>query len=541
MFDILHEQNDAGKGQKNMPHTMSRKIYLELSGPTEEDARGDRERIADALFPEFGAVILPLSVLRTLYPMCREARWHLTVTLAFQGSGWEVLRVEPGDTTQALYGAAVDYGSTTLVMQVVDLNTGEVLTEQSVFNGQIPYGEEILSRIFYTKEQPEHREELQRVTAECLNHLIEKCERACGIPKEQYTAMTVGGNTTMIQFLLGLDSWPVFETPYAPAAQDPGFVRAEELGIQLPGYLYLFPAAANYLGGDIVSGLTAARIDESEELSVFIDIGTNGELVAGNSEFLLAGAGAAGPALEGGISQYGMRADTGAVDRVWIKEGKLKIHTIGEAAPRGICGSGIVDLLAELFLNGWIDSLGQLNVSCSDCIFKVKRALDEEREELAVCYASAAESEQGENLVFRQSDITEFMRTKAAAHTMVEYLIEAFGLEGSEVGRFYLAGAFGKYLNVESAVTIGMYPDLPREKFILIGNASLQGAYRMLMELDALESVKRILKKITYIQFGNAGDFVEKMHAAQFLPYTDLDQYPSVKKKLEERKTCGFC
>ncbi|MDD6661882.1 MAG: ASKHA domain-containing protein [Lachnospiraceae bacterium] len=524
-----------------MQQTISRKIYLELPAPTEDDARGDRERILEAIPPEYGEVRMPLPVLRTLYPMCRDAAYHLTVTLVFCGTLWEVLRVEPSDTTDRLYGAAVDYGSTTLVMQVVDLLTGEVLTEQSIFNRQIPYGEEILSRIFYTKDNPEHLKELQQVTADSFNALVEKCERACGIPKEQYTAMTVGGNTTMMHFLLGLYPWPIFETPYAPVAENPGFLRAEALGIHLPGYVYLFPAAANYLGGDIISGLTATGIDESPELSVFIDIGTNGELVAGNSEFLLAGAGAAGPALEGGISRYGMRADTGAVDRVRIVDGKLQIHTIGEASPRGICGSGIVDLLAELFLNGWVDSLGRLNEGRSERIITVKNHLDEEQTELAVCYAWADESAQGENLVFTQHDITEFMRTKAAAHTMVSYLIESFGLEAADVKRFYLAGAFGKYLNVESAVTIGMYPDLPREKFVLIGNASLKGAYRLLLDLSALEAAQRILKKITYVQFANAGDFVEKMHAAQFLPYTDLTQYPSVKKKLEERKQCGFC
>ena len=313
-----------------MQNTISRKIYLELLPPTEEDARGDRERILEQLAPEYGEVSMPLSVLRTLYPMCRDAGYRLTVTLVFNGSGWEILRVEPGDTSYQLYGAAVDYGSTTLVMQVVDLLTGKVLTEQSIFNRQIPYGEEILSRIFYTKDDPEHLKELQQVTADSFNELIEKCEKACGIPGEAYTAMTIGGNTTMIHFLLGLYPWPIFETPYAPVAENPGFLRAQELGIHLPGYVYLFPAAANYLGGDIISGLTAAKLDESEELSVFIDIGTNGELVAGNSEFLLAGAGAAGPALEGGISLYGMRADTGAVDRVRIEEGRLKIHTIGE-------------------------------------------------------------------------------------------------------------------------------------------------------------------------------------------------------------------
>lgn len=516
--------------------TLSRKVYIEPAAPTEEDARGDRERILEALPKEYGGAVMPLSVMRMLYPMCRESGWKLTVTLGWNGNCWEVLMVEPQDTTHRHYGLAVDYGSTTVVMQVVDLNTGEVLTQQSMFNRQIQYGEEILSRIFYTKDQPEHLAELQKLTADNFNELILMCERACGIPRKQYFAMTVGGNTTMIHFLLGLYPWPVFETPFAPVAQDPGFVRARELGIDMAGYVYFFPAVANYLGGDIISGLVAAELDRSEELSVFIDIGTNGELVAGNSEFLLAGAGAAGPALEGGISKYGMRAAVGAVDRVKITDGVLRIHTIGEAPPQGICGSGIVDLLAELFLEGWVDLLGNFNGDASERIIKVRNHLDEEKEELAVCYAWAGESANGENLVFTQTDVTEFIRTKAAAHTMVEYLIEEFGLDAASISRFYLAGAFGKFLDLESAVTIGMYPDLPREKFVMIGNASLKGAYRMLMDMHHLADVERIRKKITYVQFGNAGDFVGKMHAAQFLPYTDLRQYPSVQEKLAQRK-----
>lgn len=517
-------------------HPLCRKLYLELSPPTEEDARGDRERILDGLPEEYAGVKMPLRVMRKLYPLCREAGFCVTLLLGFHDGEWEILDIEPGDTTDQLYGLAVDYGSTTLVMQVVDLHTGETLTQQTMFNPQIPYGEEILSRIFYTKDQPEHLMELQRATADGFSALIGKCEAATGIPGAQYGAMVVGGNTTMIHLLLGLSPWPIFETPFAPAAQNPGFVRAEELGIDLPGYLYVLPAAANYLGGDITGGLLAAGLDQSPELSVFIDIGTNGELVAGNSEFLLAGAGAAGPALEGGISQYGMRADKGAVDRVTIQDGALQVHVIGEGAPRGICGSGIVELLAGMFLNGWVDAMGSLNPAASDRIIRVKNHLDESEEEYAVCYAWASESEQKENLVFTQTDIHEFIRTKAAAHTMVAYLIEAFGLQAEDISRFYLAGAFGKYLDLESAITIGMYPDLPREKFVMLGNSSLDGAHEVLMDRRLVERANELVKKITYVQFGNAGDFVEKMHAAQFLPYTDLDAYPSVKEKLEKRK-----
>ena len=516
---------------------LGRKIYLELQPPAEEDARGDRERLLEELEAQGIRAALPLSVLRSLYPFCREAEGRVTAALGWQGEKWEVLGLEAGNTERSQYGAAVDLGSTTIMMEVIDLNTGEKVASQSIFNPQIPYGEEILSRIFYTKDQPDHLMELQKKTAEGVNRLLRLCENESGVSGSDILCMTVAGNTTMTHLLLGLFPWPVFETPFAPVAKEGGFFLGAELGIEIPGYAYVFPAAANYLGGDIISGLLEAGFDREKELSVFIDIGTNGELVAGNSEFLLAGAGAAGPALEGGISRYGMRAEAGAVDGVSLVRGRLDLHTIGEEKPRGICGSGITELLAELFLEGWVDSAGSLNEGCSERIIKVKNHLDPEKEELAVCYAWAEESAQGEDLVFTQSDIREFIRTKAAAHTMVEYLLSEFGLEGEEISRFYLAGGFGTHLNLEAAVTIGLYPDLPREKFRILGNASLKGAARLLTDQKALEEVRRLAERITYLQFGNAGDFLEKMYKAQFLPYTDLEQYPTVKEKLRERRT----
>ncbi len=515
---------------------LGRKIYLELSPPTEEDARGDRERLLDGLREQGYEAVVPLKTLRTLYPFCREAEWKFTAVLGWQGEKWEVLRLEKGDTSQCQYGVAVDLGSTTIMMKVIDLDTGKEAASQSIFNPQIPYGEEILSRIFYTKDQPEHLRELQELTAGGLNRLLELCEEECGVPRDEYLCMTVAGNTTMTHLLLGLFPWPVFETPFAPAAKEGGFIKGKELGIEMPGYVYIFPSAANYLGGDIISGLLEAGFYKGEELSVFIDIGTNGELVAGNAEFLLAGAGAAGPALEGGISRYGMRAEKGAVDCVSISRGTLKIHTIGGGKPRGICGSGIVKLLAEMFLEGWVDPAGNFNIDKFDRIIKVPNHLAPEKEEPAVCYAWADESDQGEDLVFTQTDVQEFIRTKAAAHTMVEYLLEEFGLEAGQIGRFYLAGGFGTHLELEAAVTIGIYPDLPREKFCVLGNASLKGAAELLLNREMLKDIEKIMENITYLQFGNAGDFLEKMHKAQFLPYTDLNQYPSVKEKLNGRR-----
>ena len=283
------------------------------------------------------------------------------------------------------------------------------------------------------------------------------------------------------------------------------------------------PGKSNYLGGDILSGMIATELYKKETISVFFDIGTNGELVVGNREFLLCGAGAAGPAREGGVVNTGMRAAEGAVDTVKIEDGKIQCHVIGEGKPKGSCGSGFIDVLAELFLNGWINLFGTLQPERSE---KIKE--DPKTGEWCVEYR--------EGLNFYQSDIAEFLRTKSAAYTMVEYMMRESGISMEDIDRFYAAGAFGKHVSKESAITIGMYPDMDRERLICAGNTSLEGAEKILLDRTRIEEIDRILEEMVYIQFGQVSDFISMMAAAQAIPHTDLERFPSVQKKLEERK-----
>ena len=294
------------------------------------------------------------------------------------------------------------------------------------------------------------------------------------------------------------------------------------------GLIYCLPSSANYLGGDIISGILAAGMAEDSHISLYIDIGTNGEMVIGSSEFLVAGAGAAGPALEGGISRFGMRADTGAIDSVRITDGTLVVTVIGNGPAKGICGSGIVDLLAQLLLNGWMNLQGNLLMGSSDRIVL-------KDEEAAVVYAWGKDSETGEDLYFSQKDIDSFLDTKAAASTMVSCLLEETGISTEDIERIYTAGSFGRYLDLESAITIGLYPDLPRERFSCVGNGSLKGACSLLADRRLMNQISHILPNIHYIQFGMAEDFVTKMRAARFFPHTDLDCYPTVKRELQKR------
>lgn len=555
---------------------LSRKIYLKLPLPTEDDPRSDQQRILDSLAVAGveERVHITVHILRKLYPLLDNAKWKITVSLAWNGENWEMVEIEEGDTTAQHYGLAVDLGSTTVVARLLDCNSGEILKEVSCFNKQIQWGTDILSRIFYCKDNREKLEEVRRATVESICECLDKLDASLemqGTPSEQKTenngvsescddrgaknaaqkarsisrsalSMVIAGNITMIHFLLGIDAFCVFYTPHAVHADCPGFQLARDLDIPLKGYVYCYPAKSNYLGGDIISGMIDTELYKKNEISVFFDIGTNGELVIGNKEFLLCGAGAAGPALEGGVVRTGMRADIGAVDEVKIRDGNIYVHVIGShkedsgsheknsgnheenssgEEPRGICGSGIIDLIAELFLEGWIDIRGKLSPEKSPLI-------QERDNQLCVKYAPG--------LYFYQKDIDEFIRTKSAAHTMVEIMLRESGLDLNQADRFYVAGAFGKHVSKESAITIGIYPDMDRDHIINAGNSSLEGAQKLLLNRSLLTDIDQILEEMVYIQFAEVEDFLELMVAAQALPHTDYKRYPTVMKKLKERQ-----
>lgn len=552
---------------------LTQKIYLELNAPTEEDSVSYQLRILNALKEQGIAAHMSLGVLRSLYPLCDRADWKLTVSLAYANS-WEIVKIEEGDRTADHYGVAVDLGSTSVAMQLLNCNTGEVLAQESSYNHQIAFGEDILTRIFYSKDDCGHLEEIRRATVDTFLEVMEKLEKNSGISKNELVSMVVAGNTTMIHFLIGMDAFCVFSSPYSVRADQPGFYRAKELDLPLDGYVYCYPGKANYLGGDIISGMIATEIHRKQDISLFFDVGTNGELVIGNKDFLLCGAGAAGPALEGGVVKTGMRAGEGAVERVrmltedpeqdiclqgqdkisqkgccnsaviseipetLVEEqmdceddrcpfnyvsGPFYLGVIGGTEPKGICGSGIVDLLSELFINGWIDLRGKLVPERSDRIVWI-----EEEEQYAAEYAPG--------LFFYQQDIDEFLKTKAAAYTMMEYIMSEAGMTLDDVSDFYMAGAFGTHITKEAAINIGMYPDVDLGRIHTAGNSSLDGARMLLLDRRILDELDEILELMSYVQFGAVEDFVHKMVAASALPHTDLERYPTVAARLEENK-----
>lgn len=557
---------------------ISRKVYLQLTPPTEEDNRPYDERILEELSkaalplsdPEkntsAGLFAFSLPALRSLYPLLDRSGFQVTASLAWDGSKWMVTGLEAGDTSKNHYGVALDLGSTSIIADLVDCCTGKVVRQASAYNGQIAFGEDILTRIFYAKDRPDHLEEIRQATVKSINALLEELEEKTGVRPESIISMVVAGNTTMIHFLLGLDAFCVFESPYSVRTLNPGFLPAEELGISLSGYVYCVPGKANYLGGDILSGMIDTGFYKEDQISLFFDVGTNGELVVGNKTFLLCGAGAAGPALEGGVVQTGMRAAPGAIQGVKLRNGVFHLDVLSEvpgqscgavfpsgsgacsdadsaasvtdpaalvkepaasvtdSAVKGICGSGIVDLIAELFLNGWVDILGRFESDRSPLIsMQYNKGL--EHEEPAVEYAPG--------LWFYQSDLDEFVRTKAAAYTMIEYMLTEIGIGLDQVHRFYMAGAFGTHVNKESAVTIGMYPDVERDRIVSAGNSSLKGAVKILLNKDYIDDLNGILDLMSYVQYGAVDNFLTIMEAATALPHTDLDRYPSVVAKLK--------
>ncbi len=504
---------------------LSEKVFLHLGAPTEDAPISDQKRLLAALWDSgYPDAQMPLCVLRKLYPMCREEA-GITATVVWREDCPVVVELEQGDTTRQHYALAVDYGSTTIHIQLIDMTSGTVIATQKTENGQIQYGTDILSRITYSLEDVSHIEELRHATIETVHSLLARLTEETGIDARNLPVMVISGNTAMIHFLLGLNAWTVFASPYAPVTDDPGWFWGNALGMDFSGLVYIIPSASNYVGGDIVSGLLTLDVQKSEEITMFFDIGTNGELVLGNRDWIVAGAGAAGPALEGYISRYGMRASPGAIDHIQITEGVLTYTTVDAEPPVGICGSGIIDLLAQMRLAGWIGISGKLEPEKTKTIIYLQ-----EEKQFAVVYANTAD---GTPLFFTQTDIDQYCDTKAAAFTMIECLLESVGCTEQDIARCHLSGAFPAHSDLESAITIGMFPDLPRQRYSCTANTSLDGARALLLDRNLMYTIRKTVENMYCLQFASVPDFLVRMQAAKFIPHTDMARFPSIQKRLE--------
>jgi uncharacterized 2Fe-2S/4Fe-4S cluster protein (DUF4445 family) len=434
--------------------------------------------------------------------------------------------IVPGATDKNIFGIACDMGTTTVAVQLVDLRTGHVLSTASGYNQQLKCGEDVVSRIHYAGK-PAGLRELNRLIVATINSLIRRCfENAPGNYLDVYYAV-LSGNTTMTYLLLNMDPGEIRTDPYATALNRTRPAASRHLGLKMnPDAMVLCaPAVGGYVGGDITAGLLCTPLlRNAEKVSLFIDVGTNGELVLGNRDWLAACACSAGPAFEGSGTKCGMPAAAGAIERVVLAEGNVEYAVIDGGKPRGICGSGLVDLLSGLFLQGYLDRGGKLNEDKD-----ASRLVETERgkgflvEKAEACYWE-------KDVAITENDIANLIRTKGAVFSACSLLLKNVGLAFDNLEAVYIAGGFGQYLNIENAVRIGLFPDLPRARFHYLGNSSLLGAYLILISDKNRDLVNETAGRMTYLELNTEPDYMNEYTGSLFLPHTDMDLFPSVKR-----------
>ena len=494
------------------------KVFLEIPPPTLGDNLADQERVYRELGKALAAVDLQmgLKVLTGLPQLLRESGWKATFTVGHRAATTEVIQVEPGDCTRHNLGVAVDVGTSTVVVHLVDLVSGRTLDAEACYNAQATYGAEVTRRMIYA--QKEGVRPLQEAVVGDINRMIGNVVARNGLHLRDVTAVMAAGNTAMLHFLLGLDPGSIRKTPYVPVATQPPAVRAVEVGIHVNprALLYCMPAIGGWVGGDITAGILATGLHRSRELSLLMDIGTNGEIVLGNKDWMVTCSTSAGPAFEGSGVRCGMRAAQGAVERVHITpSGHLLLEIIGGGLPRGLCGSGLVDAVAELYRMGYVDRTGRLRPEASPRI----RGTNGLEEFLLVPKDRAAH---GQDIVVTQADIENLLRAKAAIYAGAKILLGSFALRWEDLDRVWIAGGFGNYLDPDKAITLGLLPDIPREKVQFVGNTAILGAKMGLLSKPAFEEASAIARKATYFDLITESRYYEEFMAAKFIPHTDV-------------------
>jgi uncharacterized 2Fe-2S/4Fe-4S cluster protein (DUF4445 family) len=512
------------------------RVYLEISPPTIDDNIADFERVRRALDQAgFNAAHLHMNymMLSKLPHVLREGAWRVTVTVLSVSEVLEVLDIHPGNATKIRYGAAVDVGTTTVVVYLVDMTNGHIVGTASTYNSQVKCGDDVITRIVYATER-NGLKELQELAVGNVNTLLaDLCEKSA-ISPGMIDYIVVAGNTTMMHLFYGIDPANIREEPYIPAATFFPPIRGKSVGLALcpQAIIYSMPNVASYVGGDITAGVLVSQIHKQEAVSLFIDIGTNGEIVLGNKDWLVTAACSAGPAFEGSGIKFGMRAMEGAIEEVEIdpKTYEVNYRVIGDAKPIGICGSGMIDILAEMYLNRVIDQKGKIREE-----IRSKRVRRGEHG-LEYVIAWRVESAINKEIVITEVDLDNLIRAKAAIYAGFATLLSHMGMKFDAVEKLYIAGGFGRYIDVERAISIGMLPDLPVEKFQFLGNTSIMGAYYGLLCDRLRHEAEEIAKRMTYVELSVSHSFMDEYMQALFLPHTDLNAFPTVKRELEKRK-----
>lgn len=501
-------------------------LPLELSHPHLNDNTGDLDRLTRELKQRgFAPLQVHPSNMRNLSQRMRQEEFRVTALLGYSQCHWELMDVYPGSWEDPLLAFAVDLGTSSLAFFLIDLRKREVLEETSVENPQVPHGEDILTRILFAREE-RNRETLQKLLVNTFNHTMLSLLERRGYSPRNVCAMTVAGNTTMSHFLLGLDPANICKEPYIPAANRFPFYHARDLSLEIHPHalVYIFPNVGSYFGGDLIAGILAAGLHRSEELSILVDVGTNAEVVLGNRDWLIACAGAAGPALEGGVVERGMMAAPGAIDRVRIDPETLKAtyHVMGEGKPKGLCGSGLIDLIAEMFMAGILTIQGKINTGIRS------ERITTTPEGPAYILEYGEESADGRDLVISDIDIGIFLKSKAAMYTILTVITRKVGLNLEDLKTFYVAGTFGNYIDPRMAIRIGMIPDIPVERYHGLGNTAGRGAAMLLLDRSLLHDIEEVCDRITYVELNVNMELMNEFRGALFLPHTDPKLFPTV-------------
>jgi uncharacterized 2Fe-2S/4Fe-4S cluster protein (DUF4445 family) len=537
------------------------RVSLVLTPPSLDDQTDDWSRLVTALRQQLDVedVNVSLPLLRRLGSVLRDAEWNVAAVfeseIRNQKSAIRLLDLRPA--APPLFGLAIDVGTTTVSCWLVDLISGKVVAQVAEYNGQIARGEDVISRIIYATASGRNGSsaEMQALVVDTINELIARaCERAKVDPQNIFKA-TIAGNSTMMHLLLDIPAASIRLAPFVTAVNHVPPLKASDLGLKInpEAAIDCLPGVASYVGADITAGVLSSGMADGEQLTLFMDVGTNGEIVLGNRDWLVTCACSAGPAFEGAGVVHGMRATRGAIEEVWINGETFEptYRVIGNTKPRGICGSGLIALLSELFLTGVLDKGGNLNSSLmieeeDDLHFALPeksasvgvsvrgktRRVRQGEHGLEYVVAWANETWHGKDIVITHVDVDNLLRAKAAIYAGYTVLAERVGLPLESVERFLIGGSFGKYINVEKAVQIGLLPDMPWEQFHFLGNTSVKGAYLALLNRHERERITQIASRMTYIELSADNTFYEAFTSALFLPHTDLTKFPTVAQAL---------
>ena len=512
-----------------------RAFYVRVDPPSYADNTDDFGRLARALATQHGIqnVQATLGTLQQLSEALRASDWDVTAILEMDT--WlspsgppRLITVFPG-YTETTWGVAIDIGTTSNVVYLVNLESGEVVDTAADYNGQVTRGEDVISRIIYAGKNG-GLQELQTLVVGTLNRLIERMCRRQHIKPTEITKVIVAGNTTMMHLFLALPPEVIRKSPFVPTINHIPPMLAHDMGLAVhpEASLDCLPGVASYVGADITAGVVSSGLDRTGVLTLFIDIGTNGEIVLGDGSWMISCACSAGPAFEGAGVQFGMRATAGAIEEVWIDQRTLEptIRVIGNEKPRGICGSGLISLLSEMFITGVVDKGGNFNVMSGS--ERVRPG--EHGGEYVVAWGR--ESADGRDIVITKVDVDNLLRAKAAIYAGFSVLAHSVGLRLEDVQEFIVAGAFGQYLNIEKAIQIGLLPDMPWERFKFLGNTSVLGAYMALLSRRARAEIAEAARKLTYLELSADNSFYDQFTSALFLPHTDIGKFPSVQEAL---------